>query len=391
MDKYKNKTYKNLNRISGGIILFFMLISCGTNVFASRRAGTTTADFLTIIPDARVTAMGSSSTGIIDEASSLNWNPASLGIVTRNDVSLSTMKLNSFDDGFLGGAKLVNINASLIGADLLGPQKTDPFTDVGNFGASLVYADYGSIPITKDTPDAVGSFTPRNLAFGAYYGNRFNYNEWTRNLPIGIGVKYINQSLGQYTSHGFAFDLGASLIMPQKSSLKNFIFGASILNMGAAGAFINESDPLPLTFRLGTAYKFYMNDIIEYFGGPPNYLKTITEDGLITLDATKVLSNDFVIGTGLELRFFDIVLVRTGYEFNQDVRGFTMGTGFRYNQGSDSYTFNFAWVPQQLLGDNFRITLSYTWGVRAASATKGENVLSTPTQIRRRSGLSFDD
>ncbi|MCB1200957.1 MAG: PorV/PorQ family protein [Leptospiraceae bacterium] len=373
------------------VLVFTFAGGCTGLLWPTTRAGTTTADFLTIIPDARVSSMGSSSTAVIDEASSLNWNPASLGIVSRNDVSLSTMKLNSFDDGFLEGAKLINVNASMIGADFIGSGKKGPFADAGNFGASLVYADYGSVPITEDTPDAIGSFTPRNFAFGAYYGNRFDTNEWTRNLPIGIGIKYINQSLGQYSSNGFAFDLGSALIMPQSSPMRGFTFGLSILNLGAAGAFIDESDPLPLTFRTGTAYRFFMNDVVKLMGGPGNFFRTIGEDGLLTLDVTKVLSNDFVIGTGLELRFFEMLMIRTGYEFNQDTRGFTVGTGFRYNTGAEAYSINFAWVPQRLIGDNFRLSLSYTWGLHAGSGSRDELEGSDKVKIRRRSGLSFDD
>ncbi len=344
-------------RVIAYIFFSLLLIDAG---WASAAIGTTTAEFLTFTSDARISAMGNSSVAVFDNSDSFTSNPASLGMLGRKEFNLSTMKLNGFDDGLTEGAKVVNGKYML--QRQYTPRGFGPFGGYGNWGFHLNYTDYGAIPITTNTPDAIGSFTAWNLAAGVYWGNRVERNKIFRNMPFGIGVKYIHQSLGDASSMGFATDLGVAYLMPKSSKLRGLHFGLSILNVGFASAFVNESDPLPMTFKAGFAYRFFMSSIVRAFGGPRKVFKTLQEDAIISFDATQSIGNNIVLGTGLELTFLEMIAVRAGSELLEDERNLTVGMGFKFNKAGSSHRFDFAWVPQTLLGDNFRLTYRYVWG-----------------------------
>lgn len=353
-------------------ILF--LVVTGTVNAATSGAGTTTAEFLTINPDARASAMGLASAALIDDADSLLWNPAVLGYSNSREVSVSSMKMNSFEDGFFSGAKLTTIS-TLYAL----PQNTTAipvFPSVGTLGFALVYADYGEIPITTTSPDSTGSFIPRNLSVNIYWGNRFYKYNFVKNIPFGIGFKYIYQSIDQYSSHGFATDIGAAYVMPNESKLGGFRYTVSVLNLGYAGPFIEESDPLPLTVKNGIGYDFKMNSIIHALGGPKAFFPVAGPDSTITLDATKIVGHNFMLSSGLELSFYRRFVLRTGYMLFQDTKGFTGGLGINYDTRYGSYKLDFAWIPQNYLGDNFRLTINYKWGERLKSNRIQSRVLS---------------
>lgn len=355
--------------------LFISIISFYNKIHAATSsAGTTTAEFLTINPDARASAMGMASAALIDDADSLLWNPAVLGYSNSREVSISSMKMNSFEDGFFSGAKLTAISALYAL-----PQNTKAipvFPSIGTLGFALVYADYGEIPITTSSPDSTGSFVPRNLSVNMYWGNRFYKYEYIKNIPFGVGIKYIYQSIDQYSSHGFATDIGAGYIFPSESKLAGFRYTFSILNLGYVGPFIEENDPLPLTFKNGIAYDFKMNSIIHALGGPKTFFPVAGPDSTIALDATKIIGHNFMLSSGLELAFYRRFVLRTGYMLFQDTKGFTGGLGINYETSYGIYKIDFAWIPQNYLGDNFRLTINYKWGERLKSNRIKSRVLS---------------
>lgn len=350
--------------------IFAYSFTCSSLWAISAGAGTTSAPFLSVITDARASSMGESTAALLDDGGLMFWNPAVLGLDRHQEVTLSTMKLNGFEDGFADGAKLVNA-AGIYSTEKYG-DSTAMFERPGNFGFSLLYADYGSVPVTTTTPDAEGSFTPRNLAASVYWGNRITSNDTLRNMPFGVGLKYIYQSLGDYSASGVAADLGTAYIFPKDSALGGFAAGLSILNLGGTSAFISEADPLPLTFKGGISYAFFMNDIIGLFGGGKRFFNTTHEDAIITAELSKATSTDMIVSTGMELEFYDMVFVRGGYQMNNADRGMTFGGGFAYSSHTGSYRFDFAWVPQALLGDNFRLTMTYTWG--KTGKAQGRNI-----------------
>ncbi len=373
----KNILIQIISRNIGFVVASLLIIlACLTfPLFAANpSAGTTTAEFLIINPDARASAMGLSSAALIDDADSLLWSPAVLGYSSSREVSVSTMKLNGFDDGMFSGAKITTIN----GLYAL-PQNTNAipvFPSIGTLGMALVYADYGEVPITTTSPESTGSFVPRNLSLNMYWGNRFYKNEYLKNMPFGIGVKYIYQSINQYSSHGFATDLGAAYVFPSHTALAGFRYSMSVLNLGYAGPFISENDPLPLTFKNGIGYDFKMNSIIHTLGGPKTFFPVAGPDSTITLDGTMIKGHNFMLSSGLELTFYRRFALRMGYMLFQDTQGFTGGMGINYDTRYGFYKIDFAWVPQNYLGDNFRLTLNYKWGERMRSNRINSRVIT---------------
>jgi hypothetical protein len=65
-----------------------------------------------------------------------------------------------------------------------------------------------------------------------------------------------------------------------------------------------------------------------------------------------------------------------GYMLFQDTQGFTGGMGINYETRYGIYKIDFAWVPQNYLGDNFRLTLNYKWGERMRSSRINSRVIT---------------
>ncbi|RME91688.1 MAG: hypothetical protein D6767_04705 [Candidatus Hydrogenedentota bacterium] len=342
------------------LTVLFILICLGS-IYA---AGTNGAEFLTINTDARMSAMGNASAAVLDDVDSLFWNPAFAGLTDHREVSLSSMKLNGFEDG-VGGSKLISFGGIYSLPDR--PGGVGPFKSYGNFGVTFLYADYGKVPVTTITPDAVDSFTPYNVAAGLSYGNRIKQH------AFGINLKYIHQSIYTYSSSGMSADLGYAYEFNKHKKLKGLTMGASILHLGFQSPFIEVSDPLPLSFKMGAAYKFFLQDVAKIFT-KKKIFKSIDEDALLSIDFTLQQGYGPTINLGQEFRFFDLVYLRTGVEILETNRAFTAGFGVMYNSKSGRYQVDFAWVPQRLLGDNFRVTFNYMWARTLRSGAINTNL-----------------
>jgi long-subunit fatty acid transport protein len=73
-------------------MIVFVLLAPVSILFAQSKAGTTIAQFLKIEPSARAAALGNAGTSLYGEASSLYYNPASLGRLDKIDAQFTYNK-----------------------------------------------------------------------------------------------------------------------------------------------------------------------------------------------------------------------------------------------------------------------------------------------------------
>ena len=94
--------------------------------FDNNAAGTATAQFLKVAPGARGVALGEAFSALADDATAMDWNPAGLIKIKKSSLTLmhSPYLANSFVDFFA-----YSQNAG----------------DVGSWGMSLKYMNYGKI------------------------------------------------------------------------------------------------------------------------------------------------------------------------------------------------------------------------------------------------------
>jgi Type IX secretion system protein PorV len=306
------------------MIMLSLVVLCIEQMHG-QKVGTTSLQFLKVMPTARATAMGDAFGSLASGADASFWNPAGLARSEYQQVA-STLTSWIFD------TKLIALAYDL------------PMGNLGNIGFQFQYVDYGTIKETRaDVSDLVmsadgsrffnsgltgRSFTPYSYLVGFSYAQAL-----TDKFSIGGTVKYAMESLwtdnvittvnsvtGEETSYktyaeAFLFDFG----MIYNTGYRSVQIGVSAQNFGPQVTFASKEHPAPFAFRLGIS--------ANMFG----------KEGLLFQDNTNRLTvaydlfqpNDYLqqMHVGAEYSFSEIIALRVGYKVDYDSEGLTYGAG----------------------------------------------------------------
>ena len=264
--------------------------------FASASTGLA---FLEIGGGARATGMGEAFTAVVDDPTSLFWNPAGTASLTKRQALLTHNEW------------LQGINNEFIA--VVFP------TSRGNWGLSLILNNVNGIERrTKATAEPLAEFSAHDLAFGLTYAKSIG-----RKILVGLTCKYLHEKIYIESASGFGIDIGMTYLSP----LSGLSFGAVVQNIGKTNKLREERIVLPTTLRLGVAYAIPN----ELFGGK----------GLAAIDVVKVSEEDVRIHFGGEYLVFDRVAFRAGYQTGYDEKGLSAGFGI----GARRFVFDYAFVP----------------------------------------------
>jgi len=338
------------------------IIGLGSNTFANGgNAGTTAADFLFMKPDARVSALGGGNPAMTTNVHSGLWNPASINYEKRKEVSMSNQLLS---------------NSLYFGAlQFLHPLKFAP----GQIGASMMFLSSGSIDLTQDSPDAIGTTSPFDLAVTLSYAMTLDKHPILKDFSFGANLKVIHQSLYELSNTGLAMDLGSVY----KTPVKGLNAGLSILNLG----FLSEGDTVPIAFKIGVEYNYFL-DKIAYALFKKKPFGSNREDVRLLLDMEQSLGDFFQMNFGMEFTFIKMIDVRMGYAILHDTNWITAGLGVKY----DRYSFDYSFNPRGDLGMAHQVSFTYTWGLSRSGRnnladlrklddfSKNENDVDTTTE-----------
>ena len=280
----------------------------------AQKVGTTSFQFLKVMPSARATGMGDAYGALADGAEALFWNPAGVAGTRGHAVTATYIPY------------LVDTQVTSVGYAV-------SMGNAGRVGVQLQSVDYGELAETRTdrlgfdpdgtyNPGLTGStFSPTAFAVGVTYARNL-----TERFSTGITAKYVTESLydGAYTGAGGTFDTsaGAALFdigIQYETGFRSLDIAMAVQNFGPEVAFVEEAFSAPLTFRLGAAADL------------------VGADGIVRQDPTNRLTvaydlhqpNDYdqQMQLGLEYTFADLVSLRTGYKLNYDVEGLTFGAG----------------------------------------------------------------
>lgn len=179
--------------------------------------------FLRIDISPRAAGMGGSFVGILDDATSIFYNPAGLSTLSRPGGSAGFFKhLLDINSGYLAFSTEVE--------------------DAGFVGASVLYTDYGSFD-EMELDNVVGEFSAGDLAFAVAYSNLLDDN-----FHYGVTFRYIHSTIGEYSSSAIATDFGLLFNIPDSRAT----LGASVLNLGTQlSEFGSTAENLPLDIAVG--------------------------------------------------------------------------------------------------------------------------------------------
>jgi hypothetical protein len=341
-------------------VLIFNLIIAVCNLYG-QKVGTTSLQFLKVMPTARATAMGDAFVSLASGSESVFWNPAGITSTEKHEIG-STMTFWLFDTRQSAISYAVNLNElNILGMEL------------GWLGLQLQYVDFGEIEETKvDCLEFVGSgsdkkynpgltglmFSPKSYVVGLSYAQQF-----TDRFSAGITAKYVYESLWRdskvtiINQYGVeeTYNTYASLVlydfgMHYRTGFRSIELGVAIQNFGPQVKFAKEYYPAPLAFRIGASTNLI---------GPEAMLYPV-EKNKLTFAYDIFHPNDYAqqMHFGLEYSFSDLLFLRAGYKWNYDNEKLTLGAGIQYGFDGYNLMFDYSYGSLgQLLGQVHRISL----------------------------------
>ena len=289
--------------------------------FASKSdVGTSGAAFLKIGPGARPEGMGEAFTGVADDVHSIYWNPSGLGLLKNPE--LVGMHMQYFQDiryEFMAFAY--------------------PTESLGTWGFAVTNLYTGTLDKrTGDTDAPIGQFDGNDTAYWASYAYPI-----TSRLSVGGNMKYIRQTLDTYSANAYAAD-GGILYDTDWNGVR---LGCVVQNMGSRVKFVDESDPLPLTVRLGGSVPLLRKDLL------------LSTDLILPRDnqAGVALGGEYKRHLTKELA----ATFRSGYRTDTTVSGLSgisIGGGIEFGR----VNFDFAWQPMGDLGNAYRYAIQIKFG-----------------------------
>jgi len=329
------------------ILLIFSLLLF-SSIALAQKVGTTSMQFLEVMPCARGTALGDAYTVWAEGAEAVFWNPSGVALVQNQE--LSATYTSWIFDARQGG---VSYAASL--------------GNIGALGLQLQYVDYGLFDEASTDPFYLAQgtypgltgrqFHPYAFVVGATFAQSL-----TDKFSAGVTAKYAHESLYDQSTvavvssggtetvntyaNGLLFDFG----LRYNSGFRTVQIAASVQNFGAQIKYATESSPAPLLFRVGMAA-----DIIG-----SNSLLMDDDNNRIGIAFDLFQPNDYTQQQhlGIEYEYAGVFAVRVGYKFNYDTEGFTAGGGLRETVGGVRLSLDYSYgAISMYLGNVHRISL----------------------------------
>ena len=331
-------------------LLAFVLLMLGAQPANGQKVGSTSMQFLKVLPSARAAAVGEAYSAWASGAEAVFWNPAGLARLENQEVSLTyTDWLFDAQQGALAYA------VSIGGFGAVGLQLQ--YVDFGTFEETSNERPYISDP---DNPGLTGrTFRPFSYVIGLSYARYL-----TNRFSLGGGVKYAHESLFDGSNvtaqiregvtdevgtaaSGVLFDFG----IRYTTGFRSIEIASSIQNFGSNVTYAVESYPVPLLFRVGIAANLVGQNALLLTGSSGNQVRAAFEI---------FHPNDYAqqIHSGVEYEFQQVLSLRAGYKFNYDNDGLTLGGGLQYSIADVGLAIDYSYGSMgEYLDDVQRISL----------------------------------
>ncbi len=306
---------------TGLIAIVVLLLLSGFHVAgcwaSSDDVGTSAAQVLKLGLGARALALGGAFSGLADDVTAIHWNPA--GLAGIQGWELTFMHQSLLSDVSYESAAFAR-----------------PLPGVGVLAGDLNYLHMDRLEGRDQLGEPTSEFgcSDINLALGL--GAKAGPN-----LFLGASIKYLSETIEDYTAHTVAFDLG----WLYKTPWSKLRLGGAVQNLGHDVKFISESFELPSVIKLGLA----LNDTLGR--------------GAINAVADFYASSDNgnSLRAGAEFVYGNMIAIRMGYsggsEFNSNSK-LSWGMGLIFAK-THTYCLDYCFIPVDDLGDSHAISLTF--------------------------------
>lgn len=259
--------------------------------------------------------MGDAYTALSEDAHAILWNPAGLASLQSSEIAAT--HLIYVED---------TSNSSLFYAR--------PTGDRGGAGLSVQYFSPGQVTARDTADNPIGDFHGYSGAVTLAYGHRFG-EDWS----FGISGKALQSKIDDVSAQAYAAGGGFRY---HPSDI--WWTGGAIDNLGSDLKFLQQSDPLPFTGRLGAAYLFEDELTIALEG---SYKRASGVAGHVGLEWPNNEGYAFRVGCNTERRreLFGLAGASAGLNLR------LLGNDFAYT-----------WTPYADLGTSHLLTMIFRFG-----------------------------
>lgn len=235
-----------------------------------------------------------------------------------------------------------------------------PLSEKVCFGVNAAWLSYGNITIYENS-QAVSVIMPYDfLMQGAA---AFRVNDF---IQMGISPGFLYQKLSdEFRAKGFLLNTGilVSFEAHLKKKLRPLRVSLTFKNMGVAGLFYEEYNPLPAVITIGTYYskEIILTDRKLRFSLALDISPFLAENGFYIDDTTYIPLD---ISSGAEVSFINIapgisVFIRGGYSLPSNPKEAI--SGFRAGAGVEVFglTLSYAFSHMGEVGFSHQISLGY--------------------------------
>ncbi|MCB0281942.1 MAG: PorV/PorQ family protein [Calditrichaeota bacterium] len=277
----------------------------------SKYAGTSSNIFLRAGLSTRVSGLGEAFTAVSDDENALFYNPAGLANISQGAVGLNHTQW--FED--------IKMDNLVFGYN---------FDNKLGVGISVAHMWMPAIQGKDNFGNPTGDINVSSSIINLGLGYKIHPS-----LYLGIGLKYFQDNLADFSVNGVALDAGLYMY----TAIRGMTFGVSVQNLGGNIQYDQVQEKIPFSYRAGLAYK-------------------ISGSGFrLAVDAVKSRDNDIAIGAGLEYTLMEAFSLRFGNQFRQD-RKFQPGYGAGLNI-SDKYVIDYTYYAFEDLGNTHRVGFTF--------------------------------
>lgn len=309
-----------MNRFFKLLVLLTGILCVAIGISFAGTVGTTGAQFLKLATGARPVGMGETFVGLADDVNAIYWNPAGLNQIKGKEATFThAVWFQSMFFSYVAYCQPLDVLQ-------------------GKIGGAVRYLSAGKIDKVDNAGNELNeSYTPYDFAF------TLSYARLVKEIPLGANIKIINSKIDDKSAMAVAFDFG---VIYDKLSLggRKLSLGLVVQNLGTKMKFDKEGDPLPLNFRLGSAYKLLDDNL------------ALGLDIKIPLDYTVSahFGAEYVYKKIKDIQIAGRIGFKTTTVSDLDaLSGLSLGLGFQWK----AYGIDYAWVPYGDLGNTHRMSL----------------------------------
>jgi hypothetical protein len=286
------------------LAVFLLLGGAASAQTTNNAISSTTASWVELAASARMEGLGEAFVAVADDVNALSVNPAGLGHLNGDQISLT-------HDSYIQGA---DIEQGLAAFRI----------DAGYLALGLTYGNFGSVQqytVTGGVPTAAGTYEPSVWKADVGYGLPL-----MEDLYAGISGEFLLDSI--YTNQLTGWDGSAGLLWTPKKT--GFGLGLSLLNLGSLSGIA-----IPTELRAGASYKVDVKN-----EGRDHQTFMMTVDGLAR---TQDFSSNRA-AVGVEYGYHDRLFLRAGQQIMDTTglsgwSGFSVGVGLKIDQIQIDYAF----------------------------------------------------